>query len=118
MHQKQSPKTVKSKNLAESRRDVLAASKLAQAKAARYKIVMRNRESVVDGQHLNIVDISKEEDELDEITSKLMPMVREYLNISECKSDSQEDTEVYDLYYHDASQRVSLALEAKRVATL
>eukprot|EP00842_Homolaphlyctis_polyrhiza_P002274 jgi/Hompol1/3047/HPOL_006311-RA len=114
---------------AQNRKEVLAASKLAQAKAARYKIFSQNRRTLVDGS-VNVVDIHRdeqEEDLHDEITCNLLPMVREYLTVSgqakpetlsKLDQESKELEEVYDLYYHDEGSRVSTALKADRVATL
>ncbi|EGF77885.1 hypothetical protein BATDEDRAFT_32262 [Batrachochytrium dendrobatidis JAM81] len=113
------------------RKEVLVSSKLAEAKAARYRIVEQNRKSFMNGT-LNVIDIHKDTDDnmRDEIVCNLLPMVREYLNLSEgseaAKSANiplqadytvQED-DVYDLYYYDEGGRVGTALQSSKVATL
>ncbi|XJO78188.1 hypothetical protein BDV3_002669 [Batrachochytrium dendrobatidis] len=113
------------------RKEVLVSSKLAEAKAARYRIVEQNRKSFMNGT-LNVIDIHKDTDDnmRDEIVCNLLPMVREYLNLSEgseaAKSANiplqadytvQED-DVYDLYYYDEGGRVGTALQFSKVATL
>ncbi|KAL5039310.1 hypothetical protein RTP6_006482 [Batrachochytrium dendrobatidis] len=112
------------------RKEVLVSSKLAEAKAARYRIVEQNRKSFMNGT-LNVIDIHKDTDDnmRDEIVCNLLPMVREYLNLSEgseaAKSANiplqadytvQED-DVYDLYYYDEGGRVGTALQSSKVAT-
>ncbi|KAI8923523.1 hypothetical protein BC831DRAFT_470798 [Entophlyctis helioformis] len=89
----------------EKRREVIVASKLAEAKAARYKIVTQNRQQLKQGT-LNVVDIhrdSGEQDESeadrrrnqlrDEITCNLMPMVREYLSLTEQPQPDSRDVD-------------------------
>jgi hypothetical protein len=100
----------------EKKKQVLAAGKLRQAKQARYKVVSSNRKHS-DG--IEVFDISRDEEfgeEMDSVTRDLMPMVKEYLNIS--VKEPKEEEYVFDLYYYEPASTIQSALEAANVGTL
>ncbi|KAJ1345256.1 hypothetical protein BSLG_000770 [Batrachochytrium salamandrivorans] len=113
-----------------NRKEVLASSKLAEAKAARYRVVEQSRKSFMDGALNWLLTLGKYSDMRDDIVCNLLPMVREYLNLSEGSSlpppaesltpatPATVADDVYDLYYYDEGGRVGPALESSKVATL
>jgi hypothetical protein len=90
---------------------VISSKKLKKAQQDRFKVVAEQKQS--DG--IKIVDIERDEP-MDEITCNLMPMVREYLTISE--TERKPDEFVYDVYVHDLETGVNEALEHDRVGTI
>ncbi|KAJ3272972.1 hypothetical protein HDV01_004878 [Terramyces sp. JEL0728] len=88
----------------EKRREILSAKRLKQAQEARFKIIETNR----NFENINLIDVTRDEDYgLDDVTMNLMPMVREYLAITE--TEKQQDY-VYDLYYHDVAAPVATVI--------
>lgn len=103
----------------EQNKQVLAATKLQQAKNARFKIVAANRKLGVD----RVCILDAERDEyfgVDEAVATLLPMVHDYLSISTPTQPLPVDSGeyVFDLYYHDHNIVVHTALNENHVGTL
>jgi hypothetical protein len=79
---------------------------------ARFKIVNSNRKY---GDGIQLLDVCRDEGEDDDITLNLMPMLREYLHLSENKVI---DECVWDYYFYDMQVPVSAALDNQVVGTL
>ncbi|KAJ3158858.1 hypothetical protein HDU86_002546 [Geranomyces michiganensis] len=109
---RQSPKASRTPSqTAQERREDQISSLQAESKAARYKVVSRQRQ-LAGGDDISLLDVEEQDDVVrppkkgpaerfikereeaeDDVVSSLMPMVQEYLKVSE-GSDY-----VYDLYY-------------------
>jgi hypothetical protein len=98
----------------EERKEVLSTRKLKKAQQERFKIVHEQRS--IDG--VKVVDMERDES-IDDITCNLLPMVRDYLTLSDPNEKQKFENEfVYDVYIHDAETGVNAALDEDRVATV
>ncbi|TPX67247.1 hypothetical protein SpCBS45565_g03967 [Spizellomyces sp. 'palustris'] len=103
----------------EGRRKDLVGNQSAKNKAARFKVLRNRRQFSDDVLPYNLLDVA-EEGEHDstasyiqkdpplsdnDIMSELMPMVREYLRVTEGNEKAKEDEYVWDLYYLDNSAK-------------
>ncbi|KAI9096121.1 hypothetical protein DFS34DRAFT_154759 [Phlyctochytrium arcticum] len=105
----------------ENRREDVIENKRAESKAARYKVLRNNRQATTDALPYNMLDVAEEDDEDesqrmrrkyglgrstgevnpmsdDDVMKTLMPMVRDYLRVSEGTSANEDDEFVWDIY--------------------
>ncbi|RKO89643.1 hypothetical protein BDK51DRAFT_33110, partial [Blyttiomyces helicus] len=100
----------------EDRRRSLAYKKLSESKAARYKVVAKKRgTSMEEGLPYRVLDVLECDDSSASNTApgdayvleNLIPIVNEYLRVTESTKEEQleaEDSFVYDIYYQDNTE--------------
>ncbi|KND04715.1 uncharacterized protein SPPG_00424 [Spizellomyces punctatus DAOM BR117] len=104
----------------EGRRKDLVENQSVENKAARFKVLRNRRQFSDDALPYNLLDVAEEGEHDstgsymsqkkpplsdDDIISDLMPMVREYLRVTEGDEKVKEDEYVWDLYYLDNSAK-------------
>ena len=100
------PLKPKAKTVVEQK-EVLSSRKLKSAQETRFKIASERRMIEMEKSGFHLVDIQREEDEMDELTNSMEQMVESYLE------EKKEHAYVYDYYIPDHSLQLSQALDCR-----
>jgi Transcription factor Iwr1 len=89
----------------DERKRVLSARKLKSAQETRFKIASERRMIEMEKSGFNLVDIEREQDDIDDLTNSMEQMVDSYLE------EKKDQKYVYDYYIPDHSLQLSQALD-------